>query len=106
MVSFGRNQKRKRREEKGRRRRGGRGREEEEEEEEEEEKKKGTEGERNSKRYGTMTTSMDTCFGLYGATFDIWISCLVFDLSRVLLEFHPNLRFLEIRVGKTPYGIR
>ena len=53
-----------------------------------------------------MTTSMDTCFGLYGETFDIWISCLVFDLSRVLLEFHPNLRFLEIRVGKTPYGTR
>ena len=53
-----------------------------------------------------MTTSMDTCFGLYGAIFDIWISCLAFDLSRVLLEFHPNLRFLEIRVGKTPYGTR
>ena len=53
-----------------------------------------------------MTTSKDTCFGLYGATFDIWISSLVFDLSRVLLEFHPNLRFLEIRVGKTPYGTR
>ena len=29
-----------------------------------------------------------------------------FDLSRVLLEFHHNLRFLEIRVGKTPYGTR
>ena len=26
--------------------------------------------------------------------------------SRVLLEFHPNLGFLEIRVGKPPYGIR
>ena len=26
--------------------------------------------------------------------------------SRVLLEFHPNLGFLEIRVGKTPYGTR
>ena len=24
-----------------------------------------------------------------------------FDLSRVLLEFHHNLRILEIRVGKT-----
>ena len=29
-----------------------------------------------------------------------------FDLSRVLLEFHHNLRFLEIRVDKTPYGTR
>ena len=29
-----------------------------------------------------------------------------FHLSRVLLEFHHNLRFLEIRVGKTPYGTR
>ena len=25
---------------------------------------------------------------------------------RVLIEFHPHLRFLEIRVGKTPYGTR
>ena len=53
-----------------------------------------------------MTSSMDTCFGLYRATFDIWISCLAFDLSRVLLDFHPNLRFFEIRVGKTTYGTR
>ena len=30
----------------------------------------------------------------------------LFDLSRVLLEFHPNLRILEIRVGKTTYGTR
>ena len=49
---------------------------------------------------------MDTCFELYGATLDIRISCLAFDLSRVLLEFHPNPRFLEIRVGKTPCGAR
>ena len=49
---------------------------------------------------------MDTCFELYGATLDIMISCLAFDLSRVLLGFHPNPRFLEIRVGKTPYGTR
>ena len=25
---------------------------------------------------------------------------------RVLIEFHPHLRFLEIRVGKTPYRTR
>ena len=25
---------------------------------------------------------------------------------RVLIEFHPHLSFLEIRVGKTPYGTR
>ena len=49
---------------------------------------------------------MDTRFELYGATLDIRISCLAFYLSRVLLGFHPNPRFLEIRVGKTPYGTR
>ena len=53
-----------------------------------------------------MTTSMDTCFGLYGATFDIWISCLAFDLSRVLLGFHHNPRFIENRGGKTLKGTR
>ena len=49
---------------------------------------------------------MDTCFGLYGTTLDIRISCLAFDLSRVLLGFHPNPRFLESRVGKTLNGTR
>ena len=49
---------------------------------------------------------METCFELYGATLDIRISCLAFDLSRVLLGFHPNPRFFEIRIGKTPYGTR
>ena len=78
----------------------------EEEEKEEEEKKKRREGERKSKRYETISTSMDTCFGLYGATFDIWISCLAFDLSRVLLGFHPNPRFIENRGGKTQKGTR
>ena len=29
---------------------------------------------------------MDTCFGLYGATLDIRISCLTFDLSRVFVR--------------------
>ena len=53
-----------------------------------------------------MTTSNDTCFGLYGETFDIWISCLAFDLSRVLLGFHPNPRFIENRGGKTLKGTR
>ena len=81
--------------------------EEKREEEEEEEKKKRREEERKiKKRYGTMTISMDTCFGLYGATFDIRISCLAFDLSRVLLGFHPNPRFLENRGGKTLNGAR
>ena len=73
----------------------------EEERRRREEKKKGR-----AKRYGTMTTSMNTCFGLYGATFDIWISCLAFDLSRVLLGFHPNPRFIENRGGKTLKGTR
>ena len=49
---------------------------------------------------------MDTCFGLYGTTLDIRISYLVFDLSKVLLGFHPNPRFLESRVGKTLNGTR
>ena len=49
----------------------------------------------------SMIFGMDTCFGLYGTTLDIRISCLAFDLSRVLLGFHPNPRFLEIRVCKT-----
>ena len=26
--------------------------------------------------------------------------------ARVLIELHPNLRFLEIKGGKTPYGTR
>ena len=49
---------------------------------------------------------MDTCFGLYGTTLDIRISCLTFDLSRVLLGFHHNPRFLESRVDKTLNGTR
>ena len=49
---------------------------------------------------------MDTCFGLYGTTLDVIISCLEFDLSRVLLGFHLNPRFLESRVGKTLNGTR
>ena len=77
----------------------------------EKKKKKGRRRRRRKKkkpnlRYGTMTISMDTCFGLYGATLDIRISCLEFDLSRVLLGFHHNPRFLENRVGKTLNGTR
>ena len=79
---------------------------EEEEEGKEKKKKKKKEEEEAKLRYGTMTISMDTCFGLYGATFDIRISCLEFDLSRVLLGFHPNPRFLENRGGKTLNGTR
>ena len=51
-----------------------------------------------------MNISMDTCFGLYGTTLGIRISS--FDLSRVLLGFHPNPRFLESRVGKALNGTR
>ena len=54
----------------------------------------------------SMIFGMDTCFGLYGTTLDIRISCLAFDLSRVLLGFHPNPRFLESRVCKTLKGTR
>ena len=46
-----------------------------------------------------MNISMDTCFGLYGTTLDISISS--FDLSRVLLGFHPNPKIIENKVGKT-----
>ena len=53
-----------------------------------------------------MTISMDTCFGLYGATLEIKISCLAFDLSSVLLGFHPNPRFLENWGDKTLNGTR
>ena len=66
-----------------------------------EEKEKGR-----AKRFGILKFCMDTCFGLYRATLDIRISCLAFDLSRVLLGFHPNPRFLESRVGKTLNGTR
>ena len=75
--------------------------------EEGKEKKKTKKEEEEAKlRYRTMTISMDTCFGLYGATLEIRISCLAFDLSRVLLGFHHNPRFLENRGGKTINGIR
>ena len=63
---------------------------------------------------------MELCIDLYG--YMLWVVgcetpnpkmnfCMEiitnpFGLSRVLLEFHPNLRFLEIRVGKTLYGTR
>ena len=53
-----------------------------------------------------MTISMDTCFGLYGETLEIRISCLEFDFSRVLLGFHPNPRFLENWGDKTLNGTR
>ena len=53
-----------------------------------------------------MTISMDTCFRLYGATLEIRISCLAFDLSRVLLGFHHNPRFLKNWGGKTLNGTR
>ena len=51
-----------------------------------------------------MNISMDICFGLYGTTLDIRISS--FDLSRVLLGFHPNPKIIESKVDKTLNGIR
>ena len=60
---------------------------------------------------------MDTCLWVVGCEkpHPKMNSCMEiitnpFDLSRVLLKFHPNLRFLEIRVCKThmeqdEYGI-
>ena len=53
-----------------------------------------------------MTISMETCFGLYAASLEIRISCLAFDLSRVLLGFHPNPGFLENWSGKPLNGTR
>ena len=56
---------------------------------------------------------MDTCLWVVGCekpnpkmNYCMEIITNPFDLPRVLLEFHPNLRILEIRVGKTPYGTR
>ena len=81
--------------------------EEKREEEEEEEKKKRREEEREIKKcMDSMIFGMDIWI-LYG------IKCILDHgrdfygfKSRVLLEFHHNLGFLEIRVGKTPYGAR
>ena len=75
-------------------------------EEGKEKKKEKKEKEEAKLRYGTMTISMDTCFRLYGTTLEIRISCLAFDLSRVLLGFYPNPRFLENRGGETINGTR
>ena len=46
-----------------------------------------------------------SCMELYGILRFCMVNSFV-PKSRVLLEFLPNLRFLEIRVGKTPYGTR
>ena len=81
------------------------------------------EGEKKKKRRGGVQERfkgmelvyicMDTCLWVVGCEKPNpkMNSCMEiftnpFDLSRVLLEFHHNLRFLEIRVGKTPYGTR
>ena len=45
-----------------------------------------------------MYISMDTCFGLYGTTLNIRIYS--FDLSRILLGFHPNPKFLKVGLVK------
>ena len=91
--------------------------EEKREEEEEEEKKKRRRGEAKIKKgmdsmifnMELVYICMDTCLWVVGcekpnpkmnACMEIFTN--PFDLSRVLLEFHHNLRFLEIKVGKTP----
>ena len=44
---------------------------------------------------------MDTCFGLYGTTLDVRISCLVFDISRVLLQISLlTLDLMRVGLGK------
>ena len=44
---------------------------------------------------------MDTCFGLYGTTLDVRISCLTFDLSRVLLGISlQTLDLMRVGLGK------
>ena len=44
---------------------------------------------------------MDTCFGLYRTTLDVRISCLAFDLSRVLLGISfLTLDFMRVGLGK------
>ena len=44
---------------------------------------------------------MDTCFGLYGTTLDVRISCLAFDLSRVLLGISLlTLDLMRVGLGK------
>ena len=43
---------------------------------------------------------MDTCFRLYGTTLDVRISCLTFDLSRVLLGISfLTLDFMRVGLG-------
>ena len=44
---------------------------------------------------------MDTCFRLYGTTLDVRISCLAFDLSRVLLGISLlTLDLMRVGLGK------
>ena len=45
---------------------------------------------------------MDTYFGLYGTTLDVRISCLTFDLSRVLLGISLlTLDLMSVGLGKS-----
>ena len=90
-----------------------RGRGEEEEEEEEEKKKRRGGVQERFKGMELVYICMDTCLWVVGCEKpNPKLKCCVeiftnpFDLSRVLLGFHHNLRFLEIMVGKTPYGTR
>ena len=44
---------------------------------------------------------MDTCFGLYGTILDVRISCLEFDLSRVLFGISLiTLDLMRVGLGK------
>ena len=76
-------------------------------------RKRREEKERKIKGMELVYICMDTCLWVVGCEKpnSKMNSCMEiftnpFDLSRVLLGFHHNLRFLEIRVGKTPYGTR
>ena len=96
---------RRERERRGKERRRGRGREEEE-------KNRGSQDKKGMDfmifDMELVYICMDTCLWVVGcekpnskmnACMEIFTN--PFDLYRVLLEFHHNLRFLEIKVGKT-----
>ena len=70
------------------------------EEEEEEEKKRRREEERKIKQKG-METNLD--YGFYEIWYGSYGICMIIILPkpRVLLGFHPNPKFMEIKVGKS-----
>ena len=69
-------------------------------ERETEEKKRRKEERRKEGKKG-KEICMDTCFGLYGTTLDVRISCLAFDLSKVLLGISLlTLDLMRVGLGK------